>query len=107
MITRAGERLPTALEVIGRIWADPRQWNAVLWGLDVAMVWSFRQPGRREDLLLPMGILLAYCIIVVFHTADIYWQVGTYWNRLTLHVVPLALAIVVPRMVHSVRQWLR
>ncbi len=106
-IIRAGERLPTAVEVIGRMWADPRQWNVVLWGLAVAMVWSFKQPGHREDFLLPMGILLVYCIIVLFHTADIYWQVGTSWNRLTLHVVPLALAIVVPRLVHPARQWLR
>ncbi len=106
-LARAGERLPTALEVIGRMWADLRQWNVVLWGLAVAMFWSLRQPGHREDFLLPMGMLLAYCIIVVFHTADIYWQVGTSWNRLTLQVIPLILAIVVPRMVRPVCQWLR
>lgn len=106
-LSRAGERLPTALEVIGRMWADPRQWNVVLWGLAVSVFLSLWQSDRREDFLLPLGMLLAYCIIVVFHTADIYWQVGTSWNRLTLQVVPLTLAIVVPRMVHPVSQWLR
>ena len=105
-LARAAERLPIALEVIGRMWADPRQWNVVLWGIAVTMLYALCQRQQREDFLLPLGMLLAYCIIVVFHTADIYWQVGTSWNRLTLQVIPLSLAIVVSRMVIPVRQWL-
>ncbi len=105
-LTRAAERLPTALEVIVRMWADPRQWNVVLLGLVASIVYALCRSKQREDFLLPVGMMLAYCIIVVFHTADIYWQVGTSWNRLTLQAIPLALAMVVPRLVIPVRRLL-
>jgi len=106
ILARAAERLPVALEVIGRMWMDPRQWNVVLWGLALAMLYAMCRGEQREDFLLPLGMLLAYCVIVVFHTADIYWQVGTSWNRLTLQAIPLSLAMVVPRLVNPVRRWM-
>lgn len=97
-IARALERLPKALEMIFCLYTDIRLWNLVLWGLGVAWVMAFWKPKALADVLIPSAILSGYLLIVVFHQAEIYWQVGTSWNRLTIQMFPLLIVIVIPRI---------
>lgn len=87
-IRRATGRIPAAAEAIWRIWGDVRQWNIMLWAaLTFIAIGLWSREGRRW-LLIPVGMLLGYFVIIIFHQAEIYWQVGTSWNRLTIHVMP-------------------
>ena len=90
-LQRAWSRVPAALESIARMWLDVKQWNIVLWlCLCFALAGVFSREGRKW-VFIPAGMLVGYFLIVIFHHAEIYWQVGTAWNRLTLHVLPLLL----------------
>ena len=90
-LQRAFSRIPPALEAIEKIWLDVKQWNIVLWlCLCFACLGLFTSEGRKW-IVIPAGMLLGYFIIIIFHQAEIYWQVGTAWNRLTLHAIPLLL----------------
>ena len=87
-IGRAGRRAPAAIGAIGKMWGDIRQWNIVLWlGCGLAVL-GMRKGPWRVWLFPPLMMLLGYFIIVIFHEAEIYWQVGTSWNRLTVHFLP-------------------
>lgn len=97
-LARAGERLPKALGMIGALYGDIRQWNLVLWGLGVGWLVVLFRSKDRFDILVPVALWMGYLVIVVFHEANIYWQVGTSWNRLTLQVMPLLIVVVVPRI---------
>ena len=97
-ISRAFERFPKAIEMIFGLYGDIRQWNLVLWGLGVGWGLSLWKPKALADMLIPFVLLLGYLFIVVFHHANIYWQVGTSWNRLTVQAFPLLVVIVVPRI---------
>lgn len=97
-VSRALDRFPRALGMIVNLYGDIKQWNLVLWGIGAGWMIAIWKTKPLADLLLPMALLLGYLIIVVFHSADIYWQVGTSWNRLTLQVMPLALVVLVPRI---------
>jgi 4-amino-4-deoxy-L-arabinose transferase-like glycosyltransferase len=88
-IERAFGRTGPAFKVILNMWGDIKQLNIVLGG---SLVLFFLTLFRKKSLvlfLLPIAMLFGYFIIVVFHQAEIYWQVGTSWNRLTLHVLPM------------------
>jgi hypothetical protein len=90
-IQRAWQRFPKAIEAIGKMWIDMKQWNIVLW---VSLLFLFIGLGKKQVrswLIVPTGMLLVYFVIIVFHEAQIYWQVGTSWNRLTVHVLPFLL----------------
>jgi hypothetical protein len=87
-ILRAWQRLAPASEAIFTMWADPRQWNIVLWLCGLSLLVGVCRGVRREWLLPPVVICLAYLLIILFHQAEIYWQVGTAWNRLTVHFMP-------------------
>ena len=97
-ISRALDRLPKALGMILKLYGDIRQWNLVLWGLGTGWVLVFWKPKAIADMLIPFFLLFGYLLIVVFHQAEIYWQVGTSWNRLTVHAFPLLLVVLVPRI---------
>ncbi len=88
-IQRAGQRTPAAIEAITKMWVDIRQWNIVLWLGCTFAVLGMRKGGPwRVWLFPPLMMLLGYFVIVIFHEAEIYWQVGTSWNRLTVHFLP-------------------
>jgi hypothetical protein len=88
-IGRVIHRVIPAIEKISQMWLDIRQWNIVLAGVGVVSVLSLKQSTSRRQIVLPIMIIAGYFIITVFHDAEIYWQVGTSWNRLTLHAMPL------------------
>ncbi|MBU1567887.1 MAG: hypothetical protein KJ630_19960 [Proteobacteria bacterium] len=94
-IRRAAHRLPAAVEAITRMWGDIKQWNIVLWlGCGFAL-FGVRKGSWRVWLFPLLTMLLGYFIIIVFHEAEIYWQVGTSWNRLTVHILPFLLICMV------------
>jgi len=95
-IVRAWGRLPNALEMIVKLYTDIRQWNLVLWGLALGWIVLLWKPKYIADVLVPAVLLCGYLLIVAFHQAEIYWQVGTSWNRLTVQIIPLLMVIVVP-----------
>lgn len=99
----AADRLPAAVEAIRRMWIDIRQWSIVGWGMGIAWVYLLFSPRTRNRLalLLPAFMLAAFLIIIVFHAADVAWQVGTSWNRLTVQVFPLFFVTVIPEMWHQ------
>ncbi len=90
-LRHAASRLPEALRLAANIWSDVRQWNIVLVPLLLAGVWLAVRASRaaRLDIALPLGLLLVCFLITVFHDAELGWQMGASWNRLTLQAVPL------------------
>lgn len=92
-IARVVTRIPTALQAIGSMWLDIRQWNLVLGAALVACLPVLFDRTVRSVLVIPFGMLCGYFTIVVFHQAEIYWQVGTAWNRLTLHALPFLILV--------------
>jgi len=99
-MARAWNRLPPALDMITHMWLDIKQWNIVGAGLTLGLLGlPFFPRGKRiamSFLLLPLGLLLGYLVIVVFHSLEIYWLVGTSWNRMTAQVMPLFIVVLVP-----------
>ncbi|MCW5211989.1 hypothetical protein VU04_03660 [Desulfobulbus sp. TB] len=99
LLHRAVERVPSAFEAIFQMWRDIRQWNIVGCGIILFLISTlcgFGYKGRRLYLLLPVGLILGYLVVILFHNAEIYWQVGTAWNRLTTQTLPLFLVLLVP-----------
>ena len=94
-IKRAAQRVPAAVEAITKMWVDVKQWNIVLWLGCGFTLFGLRKGPWQVWLFPALTILLGYFVIVVFHEAEIYWQVGTSWNRLTLHVLPFLLICMV------------
>ena len=90
-LRHAASRLPEALRLAATIWSDVRQWNIVLVPLLLAGAGMAVRVSRaaRLDIALPLGLLLVYFLITVFHYADLGWQMGTSWNRLTVQAIPL------------------
>ena len=105
-IQLAADRLPAALEAIRRMWLDIRQWSIVGWGMGIAWVYFLFSPRTRNRfaLLLPAFMLAAFLAVVLFHTADITWQVNTSWNRLTVQVFPLFFVTVIPEVWHRLHR---
>jgi len=93
-------RLPEAMDAIQRMWSDVRQWNIVGWITGIGWLYLLVSPRTRTRyiLFLPPVMLLAYLIIILFHKDEIYWQIGTSWNRLTVQVFPLFLVTIVPEI---------
>jgi len=96
----AVERLPAAVEAIGRMWTDIRQWSIVGWGMGITWVYLLFSPLTRNrlELLFPALMLFAFLIVVLFHTTDITWQVNTSWNRLSVQVFPLFFVTIIPEV---------
>ncbi|KAB2891961.1 MAG: hypothetical protein F9K32_02195 [Desulfobulbaceae bacterium] len=96
-VVRVADRIPKAMAAIGGMWSDIRRWNLVLWAVGIATVLGCLKREFRENLFVPAGMLLGYFVIVVFHTDDIYWQVGTSWDRLTVQVMPMIVVVICSR----------
>lgn len=95
-IQRVSGRVPKAFESIFGMWSDIKRWNIVLWASCLCAVFGCMRKGLRTDLMIPIGMLLGYFVIIVFHKDDIYWQIGTAWDRLTIQMMPLLLIVLVP-----------
>lgn len=99
ILQRAVERIPGACSAVFKMWRDIRQWNIVGFGIPLALIGillGFGYGGRRWlYLLLPVCLLLGYFVIILFHYAEIYWQIGTAWNRLTTQALPLFIFLLV------------
>lgn len=101
-----GRRILPGLRGAGRIWLDVQQWGVVLIPL---LAWTvvrmFRGPAAARLAaafpLLLLGILFS---VEVMHSADIGWQVGASWDRLTLQALPLLIlsGIVGRKTVHGI-----
>jgi hypothetical protein len=102
-VLRVADRIPKAMHAIGGMWSEITRWNLVLWGVGFISVLGCLKRAFRQDMLVPAGMLLGYFVIVVFHTDDIFWQIGTSWDRLTMQVMPLLIVAVVC----SSWRWLR
>ena len=75
---------------------DIKQWNIVLWFIGIAIAFTLVKGGKNEriDLMLPISLLLGYLVITLFHFNSLGYQVGSSWNRLTLHAVPLLIVTI-------------
>jgi len=93
-VYRALERLPEALEAIGVMWLDIRQWNVVIWFIFVASLWHvLKKQSRKIDFFVPFVLLFAYLIINVFHAEEVH-LIMTSWNRLTVQTLSLFLIVI-------------
>jgi hypothetical protein len=99
-IKRALTRLPSALQAIGRIWLDIRQWSVVGWGLGMSWVYLIFSPLTRNRLVLffPILMLLGFLIVVLFHTIDIILLVNQSWNRLSIQILLLCFFAIMPEI---------
>ena len=82
------------MEAISGMWKDVRQWNIVGAGLGLAVLGTVLR--RRPDaalLLLPTGLLVGCFAVILCNSNEIYWQIGTAWNRLTVQALPLFLVV--------------
>jgi len=100
IILHAVTRLGNALEAIKNMWLDVRQWSIV--GCAVGISWLFLlfspSTKNRGLLLIPVFMLLVFLIIMLFQPDEIYWQVGTSWNRLTVQSLPLFFVTIFPEL---------
>lgn len=104
-LLRALGRLPDALQSIKKMWLDIRQWNIVLWGLGLGWLYLLvsKKTRYRISLLFPFLLLFGYLVVILYHTDDVTWQIGTSWNRLTVQAVPLFLVTVIPEFWHRLK----
>lgn len=105
LVLQAASRFGPALQHIGKIWSDVKQWNIAipLLVLGAGYVTLF-VPRARRDLIMPVILVAGYLFIMLIHPADLHWQIGAAWNRLTLHifaVLMIVLAIHTPWPVTS------
>ena len=95
---RVTERIPKAIKSIIVMWSDIRQWGASFYLGMALFLYTQIIRTRSIDSLIPVFMLAGYFTVIIFHHADIYWQVGTSWNRLTLHALPLIIVIAFTQM---------
>jgi len=91
------DRVPAAIEAVFRMWQDPRQWSIVGAGLGAAWLYGMIAApwGKKVELLLPALLLAGFFVVILFHPAEVYWQVGTSWNRLTVQTLPFFLVVTI------------
>ena len=106
MIAWLLSRIGPALHGISDIWLDVRQWSIVLWMVLPLGCWVllWGSETARRAALLPWCLLGGYLLIILLHQAEIYWQVGTAWNRLTVQVLPLLLLVVAHAVFSRIHQ---
>ena len=102
----AASRLPEALRLAAKTWGDIRQWSVVLVPLLAAGAWLAVRARRatRLDVALPLGMLMIYFLINVFHYADLGWQMGSSWNRLTVQALPLLCLAVISALSRRIEE---
>ncbi len=97
-IARGVDRLPHALEAIMTMWADVRQWGAAFYLCMLLMMVTFLKDKQKIDFLVPLLLLVGYLVVIILHPAEIYWQIGTAWNRLTLQVMLVLILITLSKL---------
>lgn len=87
---------PAFLKAI-QIWGDFRQWSVVLYLLLAGMVLLLWKGGNRVRLALsfPLTMMMVLFIVEVFHSADLQWQLGASWDRMTIQVLVLLIPVVI------------
>jgi hypothetical protein len=96
-LRHAAGRLLPAGKAIWAMWKDVRQWNLVGFGILFALPALLLRRGHDlPPLFLPIALLTGYLAIILFSSNEIYWQIGTAWNRLTVQTLPLLLILLVP-----------
>jgi hypothetical protein len=93
LFERAIQRTPDAIYDIVNMWVDVKQWNIVMVLILVTIVLTLYNTKLLKTLMIPLSIIFGYLLIVLFHSEDIHWQIGTAWNRLTVHVIPIFIII--------------
>lgn len=85
------DRVPQAWDGVLAIWLDFQQWSIALIILLFGLIYAaVLERGReRYFIVFPLVYLSGLFAVVAGHTADIGWQVGTAWDRLTLQAIPL------------------
>jgi hypothetical protein len=94
-ISRAFHRSGDALPLIGRMWADIRQWNIVLWAVLILTIYQSVMKKHLIDLMIPLLMLSFSFVVIIFHQQEIFLLV-TAWNRITTQTLPLFLVALVP-----------
>ncbi|HEA65656.1 MAG TPA: hypothetical protein ENI07_02370 [Desulfobacterales bacterium] len=91
------KRVPETMRLIGNMWLDIKQWNVVLGLIGLAMIFHLVKGKKHQwiDIMLPVSLLLGFLVIILFHSQNIGWQVGTSWNRLTIQAIPLFIIAIV------------
>ncbi len=92
-IARIVDRSNAAIDSIMTMWADVRQWGVSLFLCFFLALTALSGKKRWSDFLIPFLLFTGYLAVIVLHQAEIYWQVGTAWNRLTLQVMPMLILI--------------
>ncbi len=95
-LRHAAGRLLPAGKAIWAMWKDVRQWNLVGFGIIFALAAMLRSRKYLRPLCLPIVLLAGYLAIILCSSNEIYWQIGTAWNRLTVQALPLLLVLLVP-----------
>ncbi|MBA4388438.1 MAG: hypothetical protein C0404_10690, partial [Verrucomicrobia bacterium] len=101
-LLHAWTRLYPALLKAMQIWGEFQQWSYVLWLLLAGMGLLIWRGGNRARLAmaLPTTLLLVLFMVEVFHSADLQWQLGTSWDRLTIQT----LALLIPAVMSAASQ---
>ena len=96
-LRRAARRIVPAGKAICAMWQDIRQWNLVGFAAGIALFAAAVQRKHGTGLLLlPIGLLAGYFATILLNSNEIYWQIGTAWNRLTVQFLPLLLILLMP-----------
>ena len=100
------QAMEQALKLAAKTWGDIRQWSVVLVPLLAAGAWLAVRARRatRLDVALPLGMLMIYFLINVFHYADLGWQMGSSWNRLTAQALPLLCLAVISALSRRIEE---
>ena len=98
-------RMAESAWLVGRMWADVRQWNLVLVGaLALTVFLAVRRGwGFLRLVLIPIGLGAGSLAVIVLREGALGWQIGTAWNRLTLQFFVLLLPALAAGMGRSRR----
>ncbi len=90
-MSEIASRIPQGWQHIMAVWLDFQQWGVALILLLTGTLWSLIRRRIRDlpFVIFPILYLAGLFLVVVGHTAEIGWQVGTAWDRLTLQAIPL------------------
>jgi len=95
-LLRKSAYLWPSLKVALGVWADPRQWNIVLWCFGMATLIYLLKGSKttRLNLLIPVLMIIGSLVAIVLRNENYEWQVGAAWNRLTVQALPLMIIAV-------------
>jgi len=91
----AFHRCNEALPLIGRMWADIRYWNIVLWLILISAIYGVIAKKHLICLSIPLLMLLFSFVAIIFHQQEMPILI-TAWERITTQTLPLFLVVLVP-----------